>query len=159
MNASVSKSFTLSTSGFFDFDLTFFLELFFFLLLAYAVTFFFINPISSQLNARSILLDEYFKKTCILIRFGSATLSTSFSFFLEEIQEMLRQAESSKKLLDVMLDHEIITIKEKNLNILNKSEKVLFSKSAHFFELEVANLYTSAKVVVIPPFLKNDETS
>jgi len=58
-----------------------------------------------------------------------------------------------------MLDHEIITIKEKNLNILNKSEKVLFSKSAHFFELEVANLYTSAKVVVIPPFLKNDETS
>ena len=140
MNIQSHTAFLINSSGFFDFDLTFLIEALFFLLLACATTFFFINPISNILDLRTAYLEFNLRKSALLIRLGSENLSTLLSLLLEETGEMARQTEVGKHSLDLCLENEIKIVQKENYALLKNLQGNLFKKSAHAFSITAEDI-------------------
>jgi len=138
----LSRTFFVSSSGLFDFDLTFPTQALLFLILSFAVTFFFISPISKQLDARAQFINYNLRKSTILLAFGYEKLSKCVGLLAEEIDEMNRQVKLVKDYTNHQFDSEVELIQQENLDILNELKGDLTIKSAFIFETVTKDLDT-----------------
>ena len=88
---------TLFINKLFDFDLTFVIELTFFIILALIVTFKFINPISKEIDDRAEFINYNLRKSTILLTFGYEKLSDCIGLLTDEINELNRQTKLTKR--------------------------------------------------------------
>jgi hypothetical protein len=129
----LSGTFFLTTSGLFDFDLTFVAETMLFIILALVVTFVFLNPISKQLNERANFIDTNLRKSTILLTFGYEKLSECVGLLTSEVTEMNRQIKITKTLTNLNFEQEVLIVQKKNSLLLSKLKGDLSVKSACLF--------------------------
>jgi F0F1-type ATP synthase membrane subunit b/b' len=124
---------TLFINKLFDFDLTFVIELTFFIILALIVTFKFINPISKEIDDRAEFINYNLRKSTILLTFGYEKLSDCVGLLTEEINELNRQTKLTRHYSNSKFEEEIGSIQKENLKILSKLKGDLSIKSAFLF--------------------------
>jgi F0F1-type ATP synthase membrane subunit b/b' len=124
---------TLFINKLFDFDLTFVIELTFFIILALIVTFKFINPISKEIDDRAEFINYNLRKSTILLTFGYEKLSDCVGLLTEEINELNRQTKLTRNYSNSKFEEEIGSIQKENLKILSKLKGDLSIKSAFLF--------------------------
>ena len=124
---------TLFINKLFDFDLTFVIELTFFIILALIVTFKFINPISKEIDDRAEFINYNLRKSTILLTFGYEKLSDCVGLLTEEINELNRQTKLTRNYSNSNFEGEISSIQKENLKILSKLKGDLSIKSAFLF--------------------------
>ena len=124
---------TLFINKLFDFDLTFVIELTFFIILALIVTFKFINPISKEIDDRAEFINYNLRKSTILLTFGYEKLSDCIGLLTEEINELNRQTKLTRNYSNSQFENEIASIQKENLKILSKLKGDLSIKSAFLF--------------------------
>ncbi len=129
----LTLTFFISSSGLFDFDLTFPAQAILFILLALVVTFVFISPISKQLDERAEFINYNLRKSTILLTFGYETLSNCVGLLTEEINEMNRQIKLVKSYTNSKFEEEILLVQKENTKILSKLKGTLSIKSAYIF--------------------------
>lgn len=123
----------LSANGLFDFDLTFVLEIILFVLLALVVTFVFIQPISQQIDERTIFIDYTLRKSTIFLTLGYEKLTNCLELLTNEISEMNRQVKVIRKLTEKKFENEVSAVQTENFKLLRKLRKNLAVKSAYLF--------------------------
>lgn len=111
-------SFYISSSGLFDFDLTFVIEGILFLFLSYVVTNSFLIPISDQIHSRADFINYNLKKTALLFTFGNDNLKNLISLVIKEENEINRQ----KRILD---QRTAALFEKESLRMQNKTNHVL----------------------------------
>jgi hypothetical protein len=124
---------TLFINKLFDFDLTFVIELTFFIILALIVTFKFINPISKEIDDRAEFINYNLRKSTILLTFGYEKLSDCIGLLTDEINELNRQTKLTRNYSNSQFENEIASIQKENLKILSKLKGDLSIKSAFLF--------------------------
>jgi len=124
---------TLFINKLFDFDLTFVIELTFFIILALIVTFKFINPISKEIDDRAEFINYNLRKSTILLTFGYEKLSDCIGLLTDEINELNRQTKLTRNYSNSQFEDEIASIQKENLKILSKLKGDLSIKSAFLF--------------------------
>ena len=124
---------TLFINKLFDFDLTFVIELTFFIILALIVTFKFINPISKEIDDRAEFINYNLRKSTILLTFGYEKLSDCIGLLTDEINELNRQTKLTRNYSNSQFENEIGSIQKENLKILSKLKGDLSIKSAFLF--------------------------
>jgi hypothetical protein len=133
-------SFCISSSGLFDFDLTFVIEGILFLFLSYVVTNSFLIPVSDQIHSRADFINYNLKKTSLLFNFGNESLKNLVSLVIQEENEMSRQ----KRILDqrtrVFFEKETLTMQNKATNVLIQFKRNLAIKFAVLFSNLEENL-------------------
>jgi len=146
-----SGTFFLTTSGLFDFDLTFVAETLLFIILALVVTFVFLNPISKQLKERANFIDINLRKSTILLTFGYEKLSECVELLTSEVTEMNRQIKLTKSFTNSKFEEEVFIVQKKNSFLLSKLKGDLSVKSACLFSnvkedlLSLTNSFFSKK--------------
>ena len=151
----LSNIFFLSGRGLFDFDLTFVVEEFLFLLLSWVVTFIFISPISKQINHRAAIINYNFHRSAIILTLGDEKISTCLNLLAKEIKELNRQSKLVKDYTQVSFDNEIVSIQKKNALILNKLKGDLSKKSAVFLSVLNIELITLTETFFVQKFQTN----
>ena len=124
---------TLFINKLFDFDLTFVIELTFFIILALIVPFKFINPISKEIDDRAEFINYNLRKSTILLTFGYEKLSDCIGLLTDEINELNRQTKLTRNYSNSQFENEIASIQKENLKILSKLKGDLSIKSAFLF--------------------------
>ena len=124
---------TLFINKLFDFDLTFVIELTFFIILALIVTFKFISPISKEIDDRAEFINYNLRKSTILLTFGYEKLSDCIGLLTDEINELNRQTKLTRNYSNSQFENEIASIQKENLKILSKLKGDLSIKSAFLF--------------------------
>ena len=124
---------TIFINKLFDFDLTFVIELGFFITLAIIVTFKFINPISKEIDDRAEIINYNLRKSTILLTFGYEKLSDCISLLTQEINELNRQTKLTRNYCNSNFENEISSIQKENLKILSELKGDLAIKSAFLF--------------------------
>jgi len=119
----------INVNGLFDFDLTFPTQALLFLVLAIVVTFFFLTPISKQLEKRSEFLNYTVKKSTILLTLGYENLYNCVGLLTEEIEEMTRQTKLVRNYTNEKFETEVLAVQKENLKILSKLKGDLSIKS------------------------------
>jgi hypothetical protein len=120
----------INVNGLFDFDLTFPTQAFLFLVLSIVVTFFFLTPISNQLEKRSEFLNYTIKKSTILLTLGYENLYNCVGLLTEEIEEMTRQTKLVRNYTNEKFETEVLVVQKENSKILSKLKGDLSIKSA-----------------------------
>ena len=146
------RSFFVTSSGLFDFDLTFPTQALLFLILSFVVTFFFISPITKQLDERAEFINYTLRKSTILLTFGYEKLSKCIGLLTEEIDEMNRQVKLVKNYTNNQFDKEIVNIQKENLVILSQLKGDLTIKSAYIFSNLTNDLNTLTEKFFIQKF-------
>lgn len=136
----LSQTFFVSSSGLFDFDLTFPTQALLFLILSFVVTSFFISPISKQLDERAEFINYNLRKSTILLAFGYEKLAKCVGLLTEEIDELNRQVKLVKDYTNNQFDKEVEGIQKENLAILNELKGDLTIKSAYIFSTVTKDL-------------------
>ena len=129
-----SRTFLLTASGLFDFDLTFVAETLLFIILALVVTFVFLNPIAAQLDDRAEFIEMNLRKSTILLTFGYEKLSECVGLLTSEVTEMNRQIKLTKINTNSHFEEEVLVIQKKNSLLLSKLKGDLSIKSAYLFK-------------------------
>jgi hypothetical protein len=128
-----SSTFLITSSGLFDFDLTFPTEALLFLLLSTVITFVFLSPISSQLEERASFLEYTIKKSIIFLTFGYEQLGNSVNLVVQEVNELTRQEKVIKTSSTNSFEKEISFIQKENGKLLNEIKQTLVFRSAALF--------------------------
>ncbi len=128
-----SRTFFLTASGLFDFDLTFVAETILFIILALVVTFVFLNPIAAQLDDRAKFIEMNLRKSTILLTFGYEKLSECVGLLTSEVTEMNRQIKLTKSYTNSNFEEEVLVVQKKNSLLLSKLKGDLSIKSAYLF--------------------------
>lgn len=128
-----SRTFFISASGLFDFDLTFVAETILFIILALVVTFVFLNPIAAQLDDRAKFIEMNLRKSTILLTFGYEKLSECVGLLTSEVTEMNRQIKLTKNYTNSNFEEEVLVVQKKNSLLLSKLKGDLSIKSAYLF--------------------------
>lgn len=139
-------SFLISTSGLFDFDFTFFIQAFLFFILALAITFFFLIPISKTLEERSKFINFNLFKSLIIIEFAYEQLIKSITLLSNESIELEREFTILNNELIKKFEQEFLLIKLQNTKLIKIIRgKQLFEtiKNYHFLIPEIQTISTS----------------
>ena len=128
-----SRTFFLTVSGLFDFDLTFVAETILFIILALVVTFVFLKPITAQLDEREKFISKNLRKSTFLITYGYEKLSKCVGLLTSEVTEMNRQIKNTKSYTNSNFEEEVLVIQQKNSLLLSKLKGDLSIKSAYLF--------------------------
>lgn len=136
------QTFLLNESGLFDFDLTFVAETIEFIFLAIIVTFFFISPISKQLDERAEFINTALRKSALFITFGYERLTICIGLLTSEISEMTRQVKLVKNYSNENFENEVLSVQKQNGKILSKLKGTLSIKSAYLFSNITTELTT-----------------
>ncbi len=87
--------FATKANGLFDFDLTILVEGLLFLLLAVAITLFFLYPLSKQLEQRAKNIRMAKQKSAILLLNGSESLLNIIEILIREVNESKRETKKN----------------------------------------------------------------
>ena len=134
-----SETFLLN-GGLFDFDLTFAIETFEFVLLSVVVTFAFIAPISKQIDERAEFINITLRKSNILLTFGYEKLINCVGLLTSEITELTRQTKLTKNYSNEHFENEVSFVQQENAKILSKLKGDLSIKSAYLFSKTTSDL-------------------
>ena len=146
-------TFFLSSSGLFDFDLTFLTEALLFFLLACVITFVFLSPISTQLNRREALIDFKLKKSMFILHFANKRISYSVLLCTLENIEQNRQRQLIGSYTNSIFEKQIKIAQLENLNLLQKLKANLAIKSAFLFSNIVTDINMLVKIFFQKKFL------
>lgn len=135
-----SQTIFLSNNGLFDFDFTFIGEAILFFLFSLVVTFFFLKPISVQVNNRSKLINSLIKKSIIILDLGYENLLISTDIFTKELSELTRQVKITKNFSASIFELELNLIDDEIQNIIQLAVKNLLIKSTFSFKLLIPNI-------------------
>jgi len=127
------NTFFICGGSLFDFDLTFFVELLLFTILALVVTNSFINPISERIKLRAEFMNYTSLKSMILLSFGSSKLSNCIGIVTKQVNELNRQLKDLQAFSNRKFEDEIKTVQLENLSILTRLRGTLTVKSAILF--------------------------
>lgn len=133
-------SFCISSSGLFDFDLTFVIEGILFLVLSFVVTHSFLIPISDQINSRADFINYNLKKTSLLFAFGNESLKSLILLVTKEEMEMNRQKRILDKSTEVLFEKEALCMQNQADKVLIKFKRNITIKSAILFSNLEENL-------------------
>jgi hypothetical protein len=147
-----SNSFFVGVNGLFDFDLTFASEALLFLLLSGVVTFFFLTPISKQLDERAEFIEHALKKSIILVTFGYEKISNSVGILVEEMEELNRQIKLVKSFTNKKFEDEVDNLQKENGTILRKLKGDLTIQSAFVFSTLTTELNSVTEKFFIQKF-------
>lgn len=147
-----SNSFFVGVNGLFDFDLTFPSEALLFLLLSGVVTFFFLTPISKQLDERAEFIEHALKKSIILVTFGYEKISNSVGILVEEMEELNRQIKLVKSFTNRKFEDEVDNLQKENGTILRKLKGDLTIQSAFVFSTLTTELNSVTEKFFIQKF-------
>jgi competence CoiA-like predicted nuclease len=145
-------SFLVSSSGLFDFDLTFLAEAGLFFILAIATSFLFLSPVSNQIKARAEFIRLNFKKSAFFLFAGDQNVSNLIFLALLEFDEMTRQATKLKNIADLNFEKEVTTSLRENINFMSMFERNLLVKSALLFSNLKENLNFFAEAFLTKSF-------
>jgi hypothetical protein len=130
---SLLDTFILSKSGLFDFDLTFFTETAEFIFLSFIVTFFFISPISKQLDERAEFINKNLRKSMFYITYSYEKIIFSVGLLTSEITELTRQVKLLKTYSYENLENEVFIVQQEIGKLLSKLKGDLSIQSAYLF--------------------------
>lgn len=125
----LNNSFFLSSSGLFDFDMTFLSQALLFLILSISVTKLFLQPISKQIEDRNAYINYSLRKLDIFVSLAYEKLEDSIQLIIQEKKELNRQTALVKSYLKTKFENKIEEIQKENKSLLSKVKVSLTIKS------------------------------
>nr|YP_009545358.1 ATP synthase CF0 B' subunit [Mallomonas splendens]AYO28512.1 ATP synthase CF0 B' subunit [Mallomonas splendens] len=146
-----SETFLLN-GGLFDFDFTFIIETFEFLILSIVVTFGFLSPLSKHLDERAESLNITLRKSTILLTLGYENLINCIDLINSEINELVRQTKLVNNYSNEKFENQILVVQKENNKILTKLKGELSIKSAYVFSKTTNELNSLTNTFFIKKF-------
>ena len=125
------STFYLTNNGLFDFDLTFWIENFLFLILSLIITYFFILPITSQLSKRKNLLINWNYKLKLLLLINIKKKLQYFKLLKDEKNELDRNFKYFQTFITFLFQEEIKKIQQLNFKFIKTVKKNLIIRSTY----------------------------
>jgi hypothetical protein len=109
-----------AVNGLFDFDFTFLIQGFFFLILSVVISRFFLKPLSQEIDKRGQLIDYSSKKSMILITLGVEKVTSSIQLITNEVTELNRQQNHLKSYVNQAFEGPLFTTQSLLVHISEK---------------------------------------
>ncbi len=116
----LNNSFFISSSGLFDFDMTFLSQALLFFFLSLSITNFFLLPISKTIEERNTYISQILQKVDILVALACEQSEEYTSLLVEERKELNRQNHLLKNYLKIRFQKEVENIQKENQLLINK---------------------------------------
>lgn len=126
-------TFLLAVNGLFDFDFTFFLQALLFAFLSFIVQYFFLSPLSKQLEYRSYSIFFSEKKAMFIIGSTEKSLFAYSRTLVNHAKELLRQKKVSFSYVQKKFDFQLNESKLENERIVFVGTKGLLLQQAYLY--------------------------
>lgn len=151
-NSLESLTFAISANGLFDFDLTFIGEGLLFLFLSLIVTFFFLFPISNQIENRNQWINYQKQKSTILFNFAQEKLSFCLILLTEETNEWNRQIKELRTFTNVNVENDLKIFQSENTKLLQSLKSDLLIQSVFLLSQLKKDLQTTTDQFFVKKF-------
>jgi hypothetical protein len=144
------------SNGLFDFDLTLLIQGILFLTLSFAISFFFLNPLSIQLEKRNFFINYINYKAQFFFNFAYNKLLESLSILIEENLLITKYFISLNKDINIRLSQEINHIKLQNNQKLKEIRSKYISETGLLLYFLIPKIDQISEIVFKEELKKNN---